>query len=607
MDTSHWRGPYYPRQVDAKHYYIYLQTLESGLGDYSDDPEAGKNPGLAAMARQAFSIKETGTVESKTMTAFYDAIATIRNAAATEQQKERALIKSHADKLGAKAPIEQPGETYKYIIEGIEAINRYNNKIGYKSTVDSNITKSGRVVKDDANQLKGQQFGLMLMGRLQWIISGKGGPTAIDKMAIKKATTMAKDIGKASGDLDWSTPIRVAVITTMIQAFGLVEKEIPELYEGLTDPKGLSQVVESMANTLAASGLFTKYGTAKDIAMIDTMNARIKEIKRDQKKNKYDIRKARGKGKDGISLSGLGGEISGLFEATANGIQGLLTGRYGTKIDLTTFTSAIEVDVTKWLKPFEDVYARSAGFQGELGSIAYEMQSLQQEMAKEYEKLGQTLFIQHGNIKSYQSKITADGSFGALVSGNGFKAGNEDISLASLQSSSLVQGLYKEGLLDDEAMEYMIFGINNLSQYAMNNTNRDVYESYLSVLIAGFLFDDFLDIYSHGVVANAKEQSVQAIHLMILNDRYIPLSFLLNGLADNLQAIADSNFIQKLDRGVVNTRILPNDLSYAQVQTYPKKGRKANWDRLAREGLESTKINIRFMGAFNKIIAALGV
>ena len=123
----------------------------------------------------------------------------------------------------------------------------------------------------------------------------------------------------------------------------------------------------------------------------------------------------------------------------------------------------------------------------------------------------------------------------------------------------------------------------------MNNTNRDVYESYLSVLIAGFLFDDFLDIYSHGVVANAKEQSVQAIHLMILNDRYIPLSFLLNGLADNLQAIADSNFIQKLDRGVVNTRILPNDLSYAQVQTYPKKGRKANWDRLAREGLESTK------------------
>ena len=69
----------------------------------------------------------------------------------------------------------------------------------------------------------------------------------------------------------------------MIQAFGLVEKEIPELYEGLTDPKGLSQVVESMANTLAASGLFTKYGTAKDIAMIDTMNARIKEIKRDPK------------------------------------------------------------------------------------------------------------------------------------------------------------------------------------------------------------------------------------------------------------------------------------------------------------------------------------
>lgn len=185
-------------------------------------------------------------------------------------------------------------------------------------------------------------------------------------------------------------------------------------------------------------------------------------------------------------------------------------------------------------------------------------------------------FLIYVNAKDYMTATTDDF--------RGFKSG-EDIKLSKYQSLSL-------------RSETSAASVNKFVGAIMNTMKGAVGEKYqrdLTTLLAGdlaaFLFDDFKTIGD-----NAPQDSVNRLHLFLLNSVYVPLSYLLYWSGIAIEEAADGRNINNyFSASISNVEISYPDPPY----------NSAMWEQQRTDALEKIKVGGKFLKNFSDIVAEL--
>ena len=150
---------------------------------------------------------------------------------------------------------------------------------------------------------------------------------------------------------------------------------------------------------------------------------------------------------------------------------------------------------------------------------------------------------------------------------------------------------------------FLIFALNNLSKEALGDGNTVTLSNFLSQFVAAFTFDDALSIYGDQVQKNIP--NIKAVHLYSLNGRRIPLSYLLQGIYNNITGdFANLTSGNQGLEGYVKTTITPPSgfktkldwLSAGRVYGPPR------WQAISSWSMEKTKIKMNFLKNFNDMI-----
>ena len=185
-------------------------------------------------------------------------------------------------------------------------------------------------------------------------------------------------------------------------------------------------------------------------------------------------------------------------------------------------------------------------------------------------------FLVYVNAKDYMTATTDNFK--------GFKSG-EPIKLSKYQSLSLRSGA------DAASVNKFVGAIMNTMKYAVGERYRVDLTTLLAGDLATFLFDDFKTIGD-----NAPQDSVNRLHLFLLNSVYVPLSYLLYWSGIAIEEAADGRNINNyFSASISNTEISYPDPPY----------NSAMWEQQRQDALDKIKVGGKFLKNFSDIVAEL--
>lgn len=202
-----------------------------------------------------------------------------------------------------------------------------------------------------------------------------------------------------------------------------------------------------------------------------------------------------------------------------------------------------------------------------------------QQMVEEIDKILDDYdegFLIYVNAKDYMTATTDNFK--------GFKSG-EDIKLSKYQSLSLRSDT------SAESVNKFIGAIMNTMKGAVGEKYRRDLTTLLAGDLASFLFDDFKTIGD-----NAPQDSVNRLHLFLLNSVYVPLSYLLYWSGVAIEEAADGQNVNRyFSASISNVKI-----------SYPEPPyNNAMWEQQRIDALEKIKVGGKFLKNFSEIVAEL--
>ena len=165
----------------------------------------------------------------------------------------------------------------------------------------------------------------------------------------------------------------------------------------------------------------------------------------------------------------------------------------------------------------------------------------------------------------------------------------------------------KAHILDvkDDA-EWLKFALINSGLGLLGFKNRSSLENYFSLFASYLMFDDAQLMISQALAESAQEigktNSVQEIHLYVINGVYIPQSYILEELYKHMQEIkANGNFYKRnLSESTVRTQIY----GYNVGSKYPG-NTEEDWRRESDNAIKQTKIKMYYMMNFADLVNQL--
>ena len=177
---------------------------------------------------------------------------------------------------------------------------------------------------------------------------------------------------------------------------------------------------------------------------------------------------------------------------------------------------------------------------------------------------------------------------------SGGAMGTNDMGLSALDN---LVALGQQGLaMSERNIEWLRFALLNSGLGLIGYSNRSSLENYFSMFASFLMFDDAQLIISDAINERAKEigkqNTVQEIHLYLLNGIYYPQSYILFELHKHLsEAIKNATFSQRnLSKSTVRTQIY----SYNVGSKYPGNTKK-DWIREANAAASTVKIKMYFL------------
>lgn len=165
----------------------------------------------------------------------------------------------------------------------------------------------------------------------------------------------------------------------------------------------------------------------------------------------------------------------------------------------------------------------------------------------------------------------------------------------------------KAHVLDVESdAEWLKFALINSGLGLLGFKNRSSLENYFSLFASYLMFDDAQLMISQAFEESAQEigktNSIQEIHLYVINGVYIPQSYILEELYKHMQEIkANGNFYKRnLSESTVRTQIY----GYNVGSKYPG-NTKADWKRESDNAIKQTKIKMYYMMNFADLVNQL--
>lgn len=241
--------------------------------------------------------------------------------------------------------------------------------------------------------------------------------------------------------------------------------------------------------------------------------------------------------------------------------------------------------------------------------IYKEMQEEQKQILMELsENLGQDNFSIdemlshiniHGTVKGYASISATRSEF------EGAAFGSNIVSQVDIINEMLMSG----GISDLDA-NWLLFALINCGKGMIGERNKNTLEDYLSAFVGLLMFNDASEIVKNTVdfINNSyEENSVQDIHLYVLNNIYIPSSYILNETYKRLSKIfLNVDAENKVTHG---TRLTLNTYTPDRTSGFSKEELRfpsaLAWKEERRNALLQTKLIMTFMGGFLTLIRNL--
>lgn len=122
-------------------------------------------------------------------------------------------------------------------------------------------------------------------------------------------------------------------------------------------------------------------------------------------------------------------------------------------------------------------------------------------------------------------------------------------------------------------------------------------QSEIASYLAYFLFDDFTTIGTD--IANDSKNSINCLHAMYLNGVYVPMSVLLNLLAQAFETESQKG-VESVSKVVISRKNIKYD-----YENDPPSPEENPWQQQRDEALREMNVTVRFLRSFKDIMASL--
>lgn len=137
---------------------------------------------------------------------------------------------------------------------------------------------------------------------------------------------------------------------------------------------------------------------------------------------------------------------------------------------------------------------------------------------------------------------------------------------------------------------------------AIGESERERLQTEIASYLAYFLFDDFQTIGNE--IANSSQNKINCLHAMYLNGVYVPMSVLLNLLANAFQTTAKDNINQIAKVNIKKIKI-KYDYENNPPQIPSGETSMALWQAQRDEAQANLKITVRFLKSFKQLMSSL--
>lgn len=191
--------------------------------------------------------------------------------------------------------------------------------------------------------------------------------------------------------------------------------------------------------------------------------------------------------------------------------------------------------------------------------------------------------------------------------GIGFSGGAMGTDDSGIRAIDNIVALGKKGgIMETVDAEWLKFALVNSGLGLIGYKNRSSLENYFSLFASYLMFDDAQNMITDAVAKSAEEigkkNSVQNIHLYVINGVYMPQSYILYELHKKMtEAMTGASFdTRNLADGTVRTQIY----SYNVGSKYPGNTQQ-DWQNEAQAAAQTTKIKMYFLMNFSNLVSQL--
>ena len=198
----------------------------------------------------------------------------------------------------------------------------------------------------------------------------------------------------------------------------------------------------------------------------------------------------------------------------------------------------------------------------------------------------------HGTIKGYESVGTQKRNL------QGFKgaAFGENMN----EQLSIIQEAIGKSILSDSDIEWLRFAMLNAGKGAIGKNNKTSLEDYFSTMTGFFMFNDAQLMFQEGIKnIGYNDEGVNDIHLYVLNNLYVPSSFILQRTYDALLRVETDILSTTTRGGGINIELHTYNDGPINLDD---KLTISDWEKTSQEAIIKTKLEMHFLVGFLDIL-----
>lgn len=198
----------------------------------------------------------------------------------------------------------------------------------------------------------------------------------------------------------------------------------------------------------------------------------------------------------------------------------------------------------------------------------------------------------HGTVKGYESVGTERRDLQGF-SGAAF---GENIN----EQLSIIQEAMGKSILSDSDIEWLRFAMLNAGTGAIGRNNKTSLEDYFSAMTGFFMFNDAQLMFQEGIQnIGYNDEGVNDIHLYVLNNLYVPSSFILQRTYDALLQVETDILSTTTRGGGINIKLHTYNDGPINLDD---KLTISDWEKTSKEAMIKTKLEMHFLVGFLDIL-----